>query len=116
MTLIYSFLFAGFICLIAQIILDNTTLTPGHLTSLFTVLGSLLAIFNIYDQLIDKVGTGASILIINFGNALTNSAYEGFLKEGFLGLFNNLLTASSLIITATIIISFIITIFTKAKD
>ena len=116
MTLIYSFLFAGFICLIGQIILDNSTLTPGHLTSLFTVLGSVLAVFNIYDNIIQKVGMGASLMIINFGNALTNSAYVGFIKEGFLGLLNNLLSSSSLIISSTIIIVFIITLFTKAKD
>ena len=47
-----SFLFCGAICLIAQIILDNTKLTPGHITSIFVVLGALLDTFNIYDIII----------------------------------------------------------------
>jgi stage V sporulation protein AE len=47
--ILLSFLFCGAICLIAQIILDNTKLTPGHITSIFVVLGALLDTFNIYD-------------------------------------------------------------------
>ena len=116
MNIIYSFLFAGLVCLIGQIILDNTKLTPGHLTSLFTVIGSFLAVFNIYDNIIQKVGLGANLMIINFGNSLTNAGYEGFIKNGLLGLLDNLLSSSSLIISTTIISAFIITIFTKAKD
>ena len=53
MIYVNSFLFCGIVCLIAQIIMDNTNLTPGHLTSLFTVLGSLLAVFGIYDTIIE---------------------------------------------------------------
>ena len=116
MTLIYSFLFAGAVCLLAQIIMDNTNLTPGHLTSMFTVLGSVLACFGLYEKIIEKVGTGASLLIINFGNNLTNYAYLGYLKEGVYGLFSNMLTGSSLAIVSTIIISAFITVFTNAKD
>ena len=116
MTLIYSFIFCGLICLIAQIIMDNTNLTPGHLTSLFTVIGSILAVFNFYDKSIDKVGAGANLLIVNFGNNLTNYAYLGYLREGVLGIFKNMLTGSSLAITSTIIIAAILTLFTSAKD
>lgn len=116
MTLIYSFLFSGLICLIAQIIMDNSNLTPGHLTSMFTVLGSILAVFGFYEKIIEKVGTGANLLIINFGNNLTNYTYLGYLREGILGIFKNMLTGSSLAISATIIIAAIITLFTKAKD
>ena len=116
MIIIYSFLFSGLICLIAQVIMDNTNLTPGHLTSLFAALGSVLACFGLYEKIIEKVGMGANLLIINFGSSLTKSAYLGYISSGFLGLFSNMLTASSLIIVSTIVISFIITIFTKAKD
>ena len=52
MTYLYSFLFCGFLCLIAQIILDNTKLTPGHITSLFVVIGAFLDVYNIYDKII----------------------------------------------------------------
>ena len=52
MIYIYSFLFAGFICLLGQILLDNTKLTPGHITSLFVIIGSFLDVFSLYDKLI----------------------------------------------------------------
>ena len=55
MTYLYSFLFCGFVCLIAQIILDNTKLTAGHITSIFVVVGVFLDVFNIYDKIINKV-------------------------------------------------------------
>ena len=53
--ILYSFLFCGAVCLIAQLILDNTKLTPGHITSIFVVLGSFLDVFNIYDMIVIKV-------------------------------------------------------------
>ena len=53
MLILYSFLFCGFICLIAQIILDNTKLSTGHITSLFVCFGAFLDTFNIYDVIIN---------------------------------------------------------------
>ena len=70
MTFIWAFLIAGTFCAIGQIILDNTKLTPGHVTSLFTVLGSLLAFFGVYDKLIAIGGGGASTIISNIGYML----------------------------------------------
>lgn len=116
MTLVYSFIFCGLICLLGQIILNNTNLTPGHITSLFVVIGSILGVFGIYNKICNTIGVGANILIISFGNILTNAAYNGFLKNGFLGLFDNLLGSVSLGISSAIIFSIILTIFTKAKD
>ena len=57
MTFIWAFLIAGLMCSIAQIILDNTKFTPGHVTSLFTVIGAILAFFGIYDKLITAVSS-----------------------------------------------------------
>ena len=54
MTYLYSFLFCGFVCAVAQIILDNTKLTAGHITSIFVVVGAFLDVFNIYDKIIWK--------------------------------------------------------------
>ena len=55
MEFIYSFLFAGIVCLIGQIILDNTKLLPGHITSLFVVIGAALDTFSIYDLFVDTL-------------------------------------------------------------
>lgn len=116
MTIFYSFLFCGFICLLGQMILDNTKCTPGHVTSLFVVLGALLGMFSVYDKIIDCVGVGANIPITSFGNTLFNGAYTGFKSGGFLGLFETMLGNVSLGITSAVIFSFIFSRITKVKD
>ena len=63
MIYIYAFLFCGTICMLSQIILDNTKLTPGHVTSIFVVLGALLDIFGIYDKIVLYAGAGALVQI-----------------------------------------------------
>lgn len=116
MTILYSFLFCGFICLIGQLILDNSKLTPGHVTSTLVVVGAFLSMFGIYDKIIDVVGAGASIPITSFGNTLFNSAYIGFKADGFLGIFSSILKDVSLGISAAIIFSFLFSIPNKVKD
>ena len=111
-----AFLFVGVICLIGQIILDNTKLTPGHVTSIFVVIGAILAFFNFYEPLRDWAGAGASLPIVSFGDLLYKAALEGFNKEGFLGIFKNLLTLTSAGITFTIIISFIFAFIFNPKE
>lgn len=116
MTIFYSFLFCGFICVLGQIILDNTKCTPGHVTSLFVVLGAFLSMLGLYDKIIEYVGVGANIPITSFGNTLFNGAYIGFKSGGFLGLFDNMLCSVSLGITSAVIFSFLFSLFTKVKD
>lgn len=116
MTIIYSFLFCGFICLIGQIILDNTKLTAGHVTSILVVVGAFLGMIGVYDKIIDVVGVGANIPITSFGNTLFNGAYTGFKADGFLGIFESILCNVSLGISSAIIFSFLFALPTKAKD
>ena len=108
MFLIRSFFYTGLICLIAQIIKDNTKLTTGHITSLFCSIGALLSFFGIYDKIVDYVGGGASVVIISFGNTL----YKTAVKEG---LFNMLCGVSTGIVAA-IIFSFLITLIFRVKE
>ena len=67
-------LFCGLICVIGEIILDKTKLTPGHITTLFVVLGVFLDTFDIYDKIILYVGGGALVPITSFGHSLVHSA------------------------------------------
>lgn len=106
--IIKSFLFTGVVCLIAQIIKDNTRLTSGHITSLFVSIGALLGFFGVYDKIIEYVGGGARVVITSFGNTLYTTALE----EGIL----NMLSGVSLGITTAIIMAFIITLIFRVKD
>lgn len=116
MNFLLAFVFAGIACSIGEIILDNTKLTPGHITSIYTVLGALLSFLGIYDKLINTFSAGATILISNFGHALYSSAYFGYLENGFLGVLTHMLYKSSGIITGTIIIGFIVSLIFKPKN
>lgn len=116
MTIFYSFLFCGFVCLIGQIILDNSKLTPGHITSIFVVVGAFLGMLGIYDRIIDCVGAGANIPITSFGNTLFNGAYIGFKSGGFMGLLENMLGNVSLGIVSAVVFSFLFAIPNKVKD
>lgn len=116
MTYIYSFLFTGLLCLIAQVILDNTKLTPGHITSLFVVIGTFLDIFNIYDKIILIVGGGALVPITSFGHLLIHGALAKTIEAGALGMFMGMFDLTASGITSAIIFSFIFALIFKPKN
>lgn len=116
MEFIYSFLFAGIVCLIGQILLDNTKLLPGHITSLFVVIGAALDTFSIYDSFLEKFGAGASVCITSFGHLLIHGALEKAKIDGLLGLFTGMFSLTATGITATIIFAFIFTLIFKPKN
>ncbi len=116
MTIIYSFLFCGLVCLIGQLFLDYTKLTPGHLTSMYVVIGAVLGFLNIYDKIIEVVGAGATIPIINFGNSLYTASLIGYKSFGVLGIFSNMFDTSCLSLSATIIFSFLLALISYPKD
>ncbi len=116
MTLVYSFLFCGTLCLIAQVIMDNTKLTPGHLTTMFVVVGTILGCFNLYDKISEVVGAGAFIPIMSFGNTLITTAYEGYLKEGVLGLFGNMLSGVGVGVVSAVVFAFFFSMLSKIRD
>lgn len=116
MIYIYSFLFAGLVCLIGQLILDLTNLKAGDVTSLFVVIGAFLDIFNIYDYFVSKFGAGAMVVITSFGHLLIHGALEGAKKGGLLGLFTGMFSLTAPGITATIVFAFLIAIIFKPKN
>lgn len=111
-----AFIFVGLVCLIGELILSLTKLTPGHITSMFVVLGSILSFTGIYQKFFYHFGASACIPIMSFGNSLFTSSYNGFLKDGFLGLLSNLLVTTSAGISATVIFSFLLLLFFKPKN
>ena len=116
MYFIYSFLFCGIVCLIAEIILDNTKLTPGHITSIFVVIGAMLDAFGIYDYFIATCGGGALVPITSFGHSLIHGALTKAETFGFFGLLMGMFDLTASGITAAIIFSFVATLFFKPKD
>lgn len=116
MYFINSFLFCGIVCLIAEIILDNTKLTPGHITSIFVCVGAFLDAFGIYDFFIARVGGGALLPITSFGHSLIHGALLAAEEKGVIGLLIGIFDLTAAGITAAIIFTFIFTLIFRAKD
>lgn len=116
MIYINAFILVGLISMIGQLILDNTKLTPGHITSLFVCAGAILSFFGLYEHLISFSKIGSSIPITSFGNLLYLAAYDGFKTKGIIGLFSNMLVTTSAGISSSVIFGFLVSIFFKSKD
>lgn len=115
MTYVYAFLFCGFVCLISQIILDNTKLTPGHVTSLFVVIGAFLDIFGLYDKIVLYAGAGALIPITSFGHLLIHGAMDMAEDIGILGLAMGAFNLTAAGITVAIVMAFVLTLIFKPR-
>jgi len=115
MIYLYSFLFCGIVCLIAQIILDNTRLTPGHVTSLFVIIGAALDMFGIYDKIVLYCGAGAIIPITSFGHLLVHGAMDTAGEVGVLGLAYGIFDLTSAGISIAIFSAFVLALIFKPK-
>ena len=116
MIYVYSFIFCGLICLIGQIILDNTKLSAGHITSIFVVVGAFLDSFSLYDKIISVVGGGALVPITSFGHSLIHGALEKAQDFGVIGLLMGMFDLTATGITSAIIFSFIFALIFKPRD
>lgn len=115
MTFFYAFLFCGTVCMISQLILDNTKLTPGHVTSLFVVVGAFLDIFGIYDKIVLYCGAGAIIPITSFGHLLIHGAMDIASEMGPIGLSFGIFNLTSAGISIAIVASFVLCLIFKPK-
>jgi stage V sporulation protein AE len=102
-----AFLVGGFICLVAQVILDNTKLSPGHVLSGFTVAGGILGGLGLYDKLVEFAGAGASVPISSFGNSLVKGALQELEAHGLVGALTGMFEMTSAGIAAAIIFAFL---------
>lgn len=116
LTFIFAFITCGIICVISQVILDNTKLTSGHVTSLFVVVGAVLEFFNIYEYIRKFGSMGASIPICSFGSVIMKGVKEGVDANGFIGIFQGVFANCGVLIALTVFLAFIASIFFKPKS
>lgn len=116
MNYVMSFVFCGFICALAQFVLEKTKWTPGHMNTLLVIIGCVLSGFKIYDKLLLTFHAGASTPIMNFGYLLVSGASEGYNASGFIGLFKGVLTTASAGISVAVVSAFLIALFFKVRD
>lgn len=116
MTYLLSFLVCGSICLIGQLIYDNTKFSAGHITSLFVVIGAILDTFGIYDRLLEISRVGASLPITSFGHSLMHAASETMYEQGLLGVAAGLFNMTAVGITSAILFAFLVAMIFKPKS
>lgn len=116
MNYLLAFLFSGFVCLIAQLIYEKTKLTPGHICSLFVVIGSFLDLFHIYDKLVEIFHAGALIPITSFGHSLMHGAMAATKEYGIFGIAMGMFDLTAAGISAAILFSFIVAIIFKPRS
>ena len=111
-----AFLVGGGICLLAQLLIDYTKLTPAKILVSFVVLGVALGGLGIYQPLVDFAGAGASVPLLGFGNTLAKGVRDAIKDSGFLGIFTGGLKATAGGITVAICAGLLVSLIFKPKD
>lgn len=111
-----AFLVGGSLCLIGQILIDKTKLTPARILVAYVVAGVFLGAVGLYPKLAEFAGAGASVPLTGFGNTLAKGVKEAIQKDGFLGIFTGGLKATAGGITAAILAGLAASLIFKAKD
>lgn len=113
---IKAFAVGGMLCVIGQILIDYTKLTPARILTAYVVAGVILGALGIYQPLVDFAGAGASIPLTGFGNTLAKGVRKAVEESGFLGIFTGGLTASAAGITAAVLFALFVALIFKPKD
>lgn len=116
MDYVKAFLVGGLLCLIGQLLIDKTKLTPARILVSYVVAGVLLGAIGIYEPLVEFAGAGATVPLTGFGYSLAKGVKEAVTQDGFLGVLTGGLKATAGGITAAIVAGLLASLIFKAKD
>ncbi len=116
MIYLWSFLIGGAVCVVGQLLIDYTKLTPARILVAFVVSGVFLEAIGVYHHIVNFAGAGATVPLTGFGYTIATGVKKAIYDYGFLGIFSGGLTASAGGITAAIVISYLISLITKSKS
>lgn len=115
MDYVRAFIVGGLICIVGQLLIDLTKLTPARIMVIFVVSGVILGILGIYPKLVELGGAGATVPIIGFGNVLAKGVIEDVNKKGLLGAFSGGVRAGAVGIAAAVFFGYIMAIVSKPR-
>lgn len=113
--LLKAFAVGGAICIIGQLLIDKTKLTPARILVIFVTTGAILGGFGIYEKLVDFAGAGATVPLTGFGNLLAKGAIEKVKSDGFIGAFTGGTAAAAGGIAAAVFFGYIASLVAKPK-
>lgn len=115
MDYVWAFLVGGFLCVIAQILIDKTKLTPARILVIYVVAGVILGGLGIYEPLVEFAGNGAATPLTGFGYLIAKGVREAVEEKGLLGALTGGLSASAGGIAAALVFGYLAALIFKGK-
>ena len=115
MEYLYAFITGGVLCVIAQLLIDYTKLTPARILVSYVVAGVILTGIGVYDKIVDFGGAGATVPLMGFGYSLANGVKTAIDEKGAIGIITGGLTATSAGIAASIIFGYLVALIFKSS-
>ena len=112
----WAFLIGGLICLVGQVLIDCTKLTPARILTCYVVSGVFLTAIGVYEPIVNFAGAGATVPLTGFGYSLAKGVVEAIGQYGFMGIFCGGLTATAAGVTAAMFFGFIMSLIFKSGD
>ena len=114
--LVKAFAVGGGICIIGQLLLDYTKLTPARILVGFVTLGVVLTAVGVYEPLVKFAGCGATVPLTGFGYTLAKGVQQAVGEQGFIGVITGGVTGTAGGIAAAVVLSFLCALFAKSGD
>ena len=116
MEYLYAFVIGGIFCMIGQILIDKTKLTPARILVSYVVIGVILGGIGLYQPIADFAGAGATVPLTGFGYTLAKGVKEAVDQTGYIGILTGGLKSTAGGITAAILSGLIVSLLFRAKD
>lgn len=111
-----AFVVGGILCVIGQILIDKTKLTPARILVSYVVVGVILGGIGLYKPLAEYAGAGATVPLTGFGYLLAKGVKEAIAEDGFIGIFTGGLKSTAGGITAAITAGLLVSLIFRPKD
>ena len=111
----FAFIIGGAFCVVAQILIDKTALSPARILVGYVVAGVVLGALGLYAPLMELAGAGASTPLTGFGYVIADGTKKAVEQDGIMGAFSGGLAASAKVIAAVLSVSFIAALVSKSK-
>lgn len=111
-----AFLVGGLLCLVGQVLIDYTKLTPARILTIYVVAGVALSALGLYQPLADWAGAGASVPLTGFGHTLAKGIRQAVAEKGLLGVFTGGFSAAAAGLCAAVFFGLIVSLVFKPKD
>lgn len=110
-----AFIVGGFLCVIAQVLIDKTSLTPARILVGYVVAGVALGALGVYKPLMEFAGAGASTPLTGFGYVIADGVKKAVEQKGLMGALSGGLAASATVISAVLLLSLLASLISKKR-